>query len=146
MKRSWLIVLAGIVGFALFAGLVHAVLVAANLSEPVANTVQGFTPRRIWATTASMVALLGVVTGGLALRRSSVGAAARSARSTGAVTLACGLFAALNGGLNLALANGGPGTGNGVVGGAAAFVLGVVAMGLGAAVLVRSRSGVAVNR
>jgi hypothetical protein len=33
-------------------------------------------------------------------------------------------MAVVNGGLNLAIANGGPGTGNGVVGGAAASVLG----------------------
>jgi hypothetical protein len=45
----------------------------------------------------------------------------------------------MNGGLNLAVANGGPGTGNGVVGGAAAFVLGLIGMALGGLVLARSR-------
>jgi hypothetical protein len=50
-----------------------------------------------------------------------------------------GFIAAVNGGLNLAVANGGPGTGNGVVGGAAAFVLGLIALGLGGLALARSR-------
>jgi hypothetical protein len=44
----------------------------------------------------------------------------------------------VNGGLNLAIATGGPGTGNGVVGAAAAFVLGLVALVLGARALARS--------
>jgi Na+-driven multidrug efflux pump len=50
-----------------------------------------------------------------------------------------GLIAAVNGGLNLAVANGGPGTGTGVVGGAAALVLGLIAMVLGGLALTRSR-------
>jgi hypothetical protein len=54
--------------------------------------------------------------------------------------LAAGLIAAVNGGLNLAVANGGPGTGNGVVGGAAAFVLGLIALALGG--VARSRRAV----
>jgi hypothetical protein len=44
----------------------------------------------------------------------------------------------INGWLNLAIANGGPGTGNGVVGGAAAFVLGLIALALGGLALARS--------
>ena len=48
-------------------------------------------------------------------------------------------FAVVNGGLNLAIANGGPGTGNGVVGGAAAFVLGLVALAIGGLALARCR-------
>jgi hypothetical protein len=42
-------------------------------------------------------------------------------------------------GLNLAIATGGPGTGNGVVGGAAALVLGLIAAAIGGLALVRSR-------
>ena len=48
-------------------------------------------------------------------------------------------MAVVNGGLNLAMANGGPGTGNGVVGGAAAFVLGLIALALGGLVRARVR-------
>ena len=45
----------------------------------------------------------------------------------------------VNGGLLLAIANGGPGTGNGVVGAAGALVLGLIAMAEGGLVLARSR-------
>lgn len=55
------------------------------------------------------------------------------------VTLTAGLIAAVNGGLNLAIADGGPGTGNGVVGGAAAFVLGLIVLALGGLALIRCR-------
>jgi len=55
------------------------------------------------------------------------------------VALAAGLIALVNGGLDLAVATGGPGTGNGVVGGAAAFVLGLIGMALGGLALARSR-------
>ncbi len=55
------------------------------------------------------------------------------------MALVTGLIAAVNGGLNLAVANGGPGTGNGVVGGAAAVVLGLIAMALGGIALARCR-------
>jgi hypothetical protein len=53
------------------------------------------------------------------------------------MALVVGLVAAVNGGLNLAVANGGPGTGNGVVGGAAAFVLGLVGAAIGWIALAR---------
>src|SRR5215813_5994239 len=131
MKRTFVLILASLAAVALFAGLVHAVLVAAHVSEPAATTVRGLTPRRLWATTAAALALVGVVIGGLALRR--------SAGRIGIVALVAGLIAAVNGGLNLAIATGGPGSGNGVVGAAAALVLGVIAMALGALALARSR-------
>ena len=73
MKRTFALILAGLAAAALFAGLVHAVLVAAHVSEPAATTVYGLTPRRLWATTADVLALVGVIIGGLALRRSSAG-------------------------------------------------------------------------
>jgi hypothetical protein len=58
------------------------------------------------------------------------------------VATMAGLLAAVNGGLNLAIATGGPGSGNGVVGGAAALVLGLIAMALGGLALARSRRSV----
>ena len=45
----------------------------------------------------------------------------------------------VNGGLLLAIANGGPGTGNRVVGAAGAVVLGLIAMVLGGLALAQSR-------
>ena len=50
-----------------------------------------------------------------------------------------GPIAAINGGLVLALATGGPGSGNGVVGGAGALVLGLIGMTFGGLALRRSR-------
>ena len=138
MKRSVVMVLAAVAAVAVFAGLVHAVLVAAHVSEPAATTVYGLTLRRLWATTAVGLALIGVVSGGLTLARRSN----RFGSTTGLgaiVALAAGLIAAVNGGLNLAMANGGPGTGNGVVGGAAAVVLGLSAVAIGGLALARGR-------
>jgi hypothetical protein len=139
MKRIYVLILAGLAAVILFVVLVHAVLVAAHLSEPAATTVHGLTPRRFWATAAAGLALVGVVIGGLALGRpaSFSGTASR----VGAIlSLVAGLIAVINGVLNLALATGGPGTGNGVVGGAVAVVLGLIATVLGGLALSRSHS------
>jgi hypothetical protein len=138
MKRTFTLILVGLAAAALFAALVHAVLVAAHVSEPAATTVYGLTSRRFWATAASGLALVGVVIGVLALRRSAGRLGASTARLGARVALAAGLIALVNGGLNLALATGGPGTGNGVVGGAAAVVLGLIGMVLGGLALARS--------
>jgi hypothetical protein len=131
MKRTFAIILAVMTAAAVFGVLVYLVLVAAHVSEPAATTVNGLTPRRLWATTATVLGLAGVVVGGLALARPArrFGTATSGVGAT--LALGSGFIAAINGGLNLALANGGPGTGNGVVGGAAALVLGLIAMVLG---------------
>ena len=86
-----------------------------------------------------MLALVGVVIGGLALARPASLLGTASGRLGAIVALVAGLTAVVNGGLNLAIANGGPGTGNGVVGGAAAFVLGLIALALGGLALARCR-------
>ena len=139
MKRTFTLILAALAAAALFGGLVHAVLVAAHVSEPAATTVYGLTPRRFWAAAAAALALVGVVIGGLALRRSAGRIGTGNRRLGAIVALAAGLIALVNGGLNLAIATGGPGTGNGVVGAAAALVLGLIGMALGGLALARSR-------
>lgn len=139
MKRTFVIVIAALAAAALFGGLVHAVLMAAHVSEPAATTVQGLTPRRLWATTAAGLALAGVVIGGLALARPASHFGTASGRLGAIMALVAGLLAVVNGGLNLAVANGGPGTGNGVVGAAGAFVLGLIALALGGLALSRCR-------
>jgi hypothetical protein len=139
MKRTFAIILAALAAAALFGGLVHAVLVAAHVSEPAATTVYGLTPRRLWATTADVLALVGVIIGGLALARPAGRFGIGSGRLGAIVALVAGLMAVVNGGLNVAVATGGPGTGNGVVGGAAAFVLGLIALALGGLALARCR-------
>src|SRR5262249_34448413 len=139
MKRTFAIIVVALAAAALFAGLVHAVLVAAHVSEPAAATVYGLTPRRLWATTVAVLGLVGVVIGGLALARPASRFGAASGRRGALMALGGGLIGVVNGGLNLAIANGGPGTGNGVVGGAAAFVLGLIALALGGLALARYR-------
>ena len=139
MKRAFAIILAAVAAAALFGGLVHAVLVAAHVSEPAATTVYGATPRRLWAATVAVLALVGVVIGGLALARPASRFGTASGRLGAIVALVAGLIAVVNGGLNLAIATGGPGTGNGVVGGAAAFVLGLIALAIGRLALARYR-------
>jgi Family of unknown function (DUF6223) len=138
MKRTFGIILAALAAAALFGGLVHAALVAAQVSEPAATTVYGLTPRRLWATTVVVLALIGVVIGGLALGRASRFGTAFG-RLGAIAALVAGLMAGVNGGLVLAIADGGPGSGNGVVGGAMALVLGLMGTALGGLALARSR-------
>ena len=141
MKRGFAIALAAVAVIAVFAGLVHAVLVAAHVSEPAAATVYGPTVRRVWATTAAFLGLAGVLIGGLALASPGNRFGTATGPLGAVLALAAGLIAAVNGGLNLAIATGGPGTGNGVVGAAAAFVLGLIAIAIGGLALARSRRG-----
>ncbi|MFB6958427.1 DUF6223 family protein [Streptomyces sp. NPDC056309] len=97
------------------------------------------TTGRLVGGTAALVALAGVVVGGLALARPAGRAGAGNRRSRALVALVAGLFGMVVGALNLAVADGGPGTGNGVVGGAMALVLGLIAAVLGRLALARSR-------
>jgi hypothetical protein len=139
MKRTFTLILTAVAAAALFGGLVHAVLVAAHVSEPAATTVYGLTLRRFWATGAAGLGLAGVVIGALSLRRFAGRIGISNGRLGAVVALVAGLIALVNGGLNLALATGGPGTGNGVVGAAAALVLGLIGMALGGFALARPR-------
>ena len=132
MKRTFSRILAGLVAIAVFAGLVHLVLVATHRADPAAATVYGLTTQRLWATIAAGVALVSVVTGGVALTR--------RATRLAVVAMIAGPIGAINGGLVLAVANGGPGSGNGVVGGAAALVLGLAAVALGVLAVSRART------
>lgn len=136
MKRTFGLVLAALLAAVVLAGLVHAVLVAAQVSEPTATTVYGLTSRRLWASTVAALALVGVALGGLALTRP----ASRFGTTFGHFgAMLAGLVAVVNGGLVLAVADGGPGSGNGVVGAAGALVLGLIAMAIGGLALARSR-------
>lgn len=139
MKRTLGMVLAIAAAAALFGALVYGVLMVAHLSEPAATTVQGLTPRRLWATVTALLALAGVVIGGLELARPAFRGGRASGHIGALVALTAGFIAVVSGALNLGMANGGPGTGNGVVGGAAAFVLGLIALVLSGLAWTRSR-------
>jgi uncharacterized protein DUF6223 len=138
MKRSFALIFAAVAAAALFGMLVYGVLVAAQVSDSAATTVQGATPRRLWATAAAVLGLGGVVIGGLALRRSADRIGAGRGEKGAILALLAGVIAAVNGGLNLTVATGGLGSGNGVAGGAAALLLGLIAMALGGLALARS--------
>ena len=89
------------------------------------------------APVAVLVAVVGVVVGRRAWVRSTGGHGGDRRDAVGA--LAAGLVAVAVGGYVLAVAQGGPGTGYGVVGGYGALVIGLVATGLGGLALARSR-------
>jgi hypothetical protein len=108
--------------------------------SPAAEQVVGYsvvTPARIWATIAAFVALASVVLGWRALR--SVRRAGNGGRKGAIVAVVAGLTGVVNGAVNLAVADGGLGTGNGVAGGALALVLGLIGAVLGGLALARSR-------
>ena len=142
MKRSVVLILAVVAAGALFAGLVYGVLVSANVAEPGATAVYGPTLRRLWATSAAVLTLAASGIGGWALARPGSRFGIASGQLGAILALVIGSVGAINGGLNLAVAQGGPGTGNGVVGGAAAVVLGLIAVAIGGLALARSRRAV----
>ncbi|MGW2346772.1 DUF6223 family protein [Streptomyces sp. NPDC001661] len=113
---------------------VRSALVSARAAEVDSTTL---TADRVWATSAALLGLVGVILAGLAL--------ARAEGRYAVVAQAAGLVAVVIGVLNLALADGGPGTGNGVVGGGIALVLGVAAAVVGRLARRRSRRDGAVR-
>ena len=116
------------------------ILAAAHVSvQSAAVDAYTLTADRLWATTAAVLALVGVVIGGLALARSAGRIGTGNGRMGAIVALVAGLIAVVNGGLALATADGGPGTGNGVVGAIMALVRGVIGIVLSRLALPRSR-------
>jgi hypothetical protein len=129
---------------------------AAHLAVQSAATT-GLTFGRLMGTTAAFVALAGVVIGVLALTRSTdrpgngsindngSGNGNGSSNGSGnrrnrAITaLAAGLVGLVMGVVNLAVADGGPGTGNGVIAGAMALALGLIGTALGGLAVTRAR-------
>jgi uncharacterized membrane protein len=142
MKRTFPNILIALVAFAIFVGLVHAVLVTAQVSKPATTTIYGLTTRRIWATTAAMLALISVIIGVRTFRQTTVRITPSKTKIWVFVAILLGLIALVNAVLNLAIAKGGPGSGNGVVGAAAALVLGLIGMVLGLLAFARYRRNI----
>ncbi|OXM72399.1 MULTISPECIES: DUF6223 family protein [Amycolatopsis] len=90
------------------------------------------TSGRLVGAVAALVAVAGVVLGALAV--------ARHRRRGSTAALATGVAGMAGGGLVVALAEGGPGTGYGIVGGFAAVAIGLIAAVLGGLGLARSRA------
>ncbi|MFC9664205.1 DUF6223 family protein [Nocardia sp. NPDC127606] len=84
----------------------------------------GMTTDRLVATSAAFLGLAAVLVGGWAVSR-----AGNPARSF--IAIGAGAVAAIVGVIGFATADGGPGTGNGIVGAAIAIFLGLVAVALG---------------
>ena len=123
---------------ALIGGVGLATPAAAHTSAQPANVgAYTLTFDRAWASAAALLALTAVVIGWLALAR-SIRRIGNGGRNGAIVALVSGLIAVVLGVLNLAVADGGPGTGNGVVGGAIALLLGLTAMVLSGLALARS--------
>ena len=103
----------------------------------VAADTYTLTTGRLVATAATLVALAGVVVGGLTLAR----ARGRVGRGrTGAIAaLTTGLVGMAVGAVVVAAAKGGPGTGYGIVGGYFALAIGLIAAVLGWLALSRAR-------
>jgi hypothetical protein len=80
---------------------------------------------RILSMVGGLVALAGLIAGGLALARPTGG------RRTSVVALVAGLTGVAIGGTVVAVADGGPGSGSGIVGGFVALVIGLIATVLG---------------
>ncbi|PWK48370.1 hypothetical protein BC793_106400 [Actinoplanes xinjiangensis] len=101
-----------------------------------ASTVDAstLTTDRAVASAAALVALAAAIIGGLALARPARGGTRRPLIAVGA-----GILGTLAGVWVLATADGGPGTGNGVVGGYAGVAFGLLAAALGGLALARSR-------
>ncbi len=89
---------------------------------------------RAGATVAGIVALLGVVAGGVAARRTD----ARAGRDGAIAALVLGVVGMALGALHLATTVGGVGTGNGRAGAIVALVLGLIGMALGRSTLGRT--------
>ncbi|MEV4860774.1 hypothetical protein MRBLMF1_001993 [Streptomyces ossamyceticus] len=122
---------------------------AAHIAVQSAATT-GLTSGRLVGTTAAFVALAGVVIGVLALTRSTdrpgngsngngSGSGNGTRRNRAIMALAAALVGLVMGVVNLAVADGGPGTGNGVIAGAAALALGLIGTALGGLAVTRAR-------
>jgi len=139
VKRTFTYILVALAAVALYFGLVHLILMAANVSKSAPSTVYGLTSKRQFALVALGLALVSVIFGWRSFRKS----ASRISNLTGKrgviVAIVTGLIAVIGGGLNLATANGGPGSGNGVLGSAQALVLGLTGMFFGGLAMARFR-------
>jgi uncharacterized membrane protein len=111
---------------------------AAHLStQSAAVQTYALTTGRVVGTVGVLVALAGAVIGGLALARSA--RRTDNGRRGAVVALVTGPTGMAIGGVVVAAAKGGPGTGYGIVGGFVALVIGLIATVIGWLALTRSR-------
>ncbi len=139
LKRTFTYILVTIAVIALYFSLVHLILMAANVSKSAPSTVYGLTSKRQFALVALGLGLLSAIFGWRTFRKSARHTSILNGKSWPIVVIVTGLIAVIFGVVNLATANGGPGSGNGVLGSAQALVLGLTGMLLGGLAIVRFR-------
>jgi len=139
VKQAFTYVLVALAAVAVYFGLVHLILMAANVSKSAPSTVYGLTSKRQFALIALGLALASVIFGWLSFRKSASRVSNLTWKRGDVVAIVTGLIAVIGGVLNLVTANGGPGSGNGVLGSAQAMVLGFTGMCLGGLAMARFR-------
>jgi hypothetical protein len=109
------------------------------LTALAAVDAYALTAGRLWTLLSGVLVLVSVVTGGIALARSTSHRGSGAGRRARRIALLTGLTGVLVGGLVIAAAEGGPGTGSGIVGGYLSVLLGLIGTGLAAGATARSR-------
>src|SRR5689334_8271126 len=132
VKKTFIYIIAAIAAIALYFGLVHLILIAANVSKSAPSTVYGLTSKRQFALVALAMGLISVIFGWRAFRKSAGSSGGVNRKNWNIAAIVAGVIAVIGGVLNLITANGGPGSGNGVLGSAQALVLGLTGVFLGA--------------
>lgn len=129
----------GMIAAVLVAGVLLAAPLAAYAADhATAVPAYSMTPKRLAASSASLAGLIGAVIGGVALARSRA-RIGNGGRRGATVAVVLGPIALIVGGLVVATADGGLGTGNGLAGGVVAIILGLIGSTLGGLTLSRSR-------
>ncbi len=112
---------------------------AATEAAAQGQGVVGTVPGRVGGSMAALVALVGVVCGGLAVRRTGRGDVASGGRDGAIVALVLGLVGTVLAVVHLATSTGGVGSGSGKAGAVVGAVLGLVGVLLGRTALARAR-------
>jgi len=139
VKRIFTYIIVAIAAIAVYAGLVHLILMVADVSKSAPSTVYGLTSKRQFALVAMGLGLIGVVFGWRISRTSTSRFTLLNQKNGPIIAIVTGMLAVIGGVWNLATSNGGPGSGNGVLGSAQALVLGLTGIVLGALAVVRFR-------
>jgi hypothetical protein len=127
----------------LVVGLALATPAVSGASEqPATGPSYTMTPRRIGASSAVVVALIGAITGARALARAAGKAGTLSGKRGATIALVLCAIGMIGGGLVVTTAGGGLGTGNGLGGGVVAMLTGLIGIALGGLARIRSRAPV----
>ena len=116
---------------------IRHLLVTAAPPGDAADYVSGLTPGRFWGTLTAALAAIGVVAGWRALVRAADRKRIAGTRRLSAASLTLGAIGLAGGAIVAAMAEGGPGTGYGIVGAGISLVLGLASVVVGGLALSR---------